>query len=250
MNDSNIFEKVEKNIDNLVEQNVSWSIPVTHAEIEKARNGIFEISISGNKLLPRSWFPEKMKDIKLLCLAGAGGQQAPLCAAAGANVTVLDLSKNMLLRDKAVVEKENLSIKIEQGNMCDMSRFSDECFDIIINPPSLFYVPNVTPVYQECCRILKKGGSFILCAPNPANYLCEYIQDGDYYIACNKLPYKSYEHDNQGDWIEYGHTLDNYIGELTRSGFCITGFFEDGYDNNSDAADFLETCFVIKAIKK
>lgn len=250
MNNNDIFKKVEKNIDNLVNQNVSWSIPVTHEEIEKTRNGIFEISISGNKMLPRDWFPRTMKGIKILCLAGAGGQQAPICAASGADVTVLDLSENMLLRDKAVAEQENLSIKIEQGNMCDMSRFTDESFDIILNPPSLFYVPDVTPVYQECYRILKKGGIFLLCAPNPTNYLCEYIQEGGYYMACNKLPYKSYEHDNQGDWIEYGHTLDDYIGGLIRSGFCITGFFEDGYDNNSDAVAFLETCFVIKSIKQ
>jgi len=232
-----------------VTHNVSWSIPVSHEEIEKVKSGIFEISISGNKLLPRDWFPESMKDVKILCLAGAGGQQAPLCAAAGADVTVLDLSENMLLRDKAVAERENLSIKLEQGNMCDMSRFADESFDIILNPPSLFYVPDVIPVYKECFRILKKGGTFILCGANPMNYIYEYIEESDYYAICNTLPYKSYEHDNQGDWIEYGHTLDDYIGGLTRNGFTITGFFEDGYDENSTAVDFLDTCFIIKAIK-
>lgn len=249
MNQHDIFKKVEENINNLAEQNVSWSIPVTHEEIEKARKGVFEISISGNKALPRDWFPKTLKGVKLLCLAGAGGQQAPLCAALGAEVTVLDLSEKMLLRDREVAERENLGITTERGNMCDMSRFADESFDIILNPPSLFYVPNVAPVYRECRRILKKGGTFILCAPNPTNYLCEYVQEGGYYMACNKLPYRSFEHDDQGDWIEYGHTLDDYIGGLTRSGFLITGFFEDGYDADSDAAAFLETCFVIRATK-
>ncbi len=249
MNNNDIFKQVESNINNLVNENVWWSIPVTHEQIEKTKNGTFEISISGNKLLPRNWFPQSLIGVKILCLAGAGGQQAPLCAASGADVTVLDLSENMLLRDKIVAEQENLSIKIEHGNMCDMSRFADESFDLIINPPSLFYVPDVLPVYQECYRVLKKNGTFIMCAPNPSNYLCDYVEEGDYYVACNKLPYKSYEHDNQGDWIEYGHTLENYIGGLAATGFSITGFFEDGYDDNSDAAAFLETCFVIKAIK-
>lgn len=249
MKENEIFEQVKKNINKLVNHNVSWSIPVTHEAVERARSGIFEMSISGHKLLPRDWFPQQLNGIKLLCLAGAGGQQAPLCAAAGAEVTVLDLSENMLLRDKEVAEREHLAITLEQGNMCDLSRFADETFDVILNPPSLFYVPDVAQVYQECYRVLKKGGALMLCAANPVNYLCDYVEAGGYYMACNTLPYKSYEHDNQGDWIEYGHTLDDYIGGLTRRGFVITGFFEDGYDENSKVEDFLDTCFIIKATK-
>ena len=249
MENEEIFKQVENNINNLVNANVSWSIPVTHEYIEKVRSGIFEISISGSKLIPRDWFPKNLEGVKILCLAGAGGQQAPLCAASGADVTVLDLSINMLNQDRIVAEQENLSIKIEHGNMCDLSRFADQSFDIILNPPSLFYVPDVMPVFRECYRVLKKDGTFMMCAPNPVNYLCEFVEDGGYYMVCNKLPYKSYEHDNQGDWIEYGHTLEKYIGGLIQSGFMITGFFEDGYNDESEAVVFLETCFVIKANK-
>lgn len=108
-------------------------------------------------MLPRDWFPQSLKGVKLLCLAGAGGQQAPICAALGADVTVLDISENMLLRDKMVAEQENLSINIEHGNMCDLSRFANEKFDLILSPPSLFYVPDVMPVYQECYRIMTSG---------------------------------------------------------------------------------------------
>lgn len=249
MDDFNVFKQVEKNIDKLADANVAWSIPTSHEEIEKSRSGHFEINISGSKVIPRNWFPDDLKGVKILCLAGAGGQQAPLCAAAGADVTVLDLSENMLERDRVVAERENLKIRFEHGNMCDLARFIDESFDIVLNPPSMMYVPNVMSVYKECYRVLKPGGIFIICAPNPTNYLCEYVEDGSYYIACNKLPYKSYEHDNQGDWIEYGHTLEDYLGGLIQSGFVITGFFEDGYDNESDTPAFQETCFVVKANK-
>jgi 2-polyprenyl-3-methyl-5-hydroxy-6-metoxy-1,4-benzoquinol methylase len=250
MDDFDVFRQVEKNIDKLAEANVGWSIPVSHEEIEKARSGHLEINISGSKVIPREWFPDDITGVKILCLAGAGGQQAPLCAAAGADVTVLDLSENMLGRDRIVAEQEKLPMKIVHGNMCDLSRFADESFDIVINPPSLMYVPNVMPVFNECYRVLKKGGALMICAPNPTNYLCEYVEEGGYYIACNKLPYISYEHDNQGDWIDYGHTLEDYLGGLIQSDFTITGFYEDDYNQESDASAFLETCFVVKASKR
>jgi len=249
MKNEDIYKQVECNINNLVDNNVYWSVPVTNEDIEKVKNGCFEISISGNKALPSEWFPENMAGVKILCLAGAGGQQSPLCAAAGADVTVLDLSENMLKRDKMVAERENLLIQIEHGNMCDLSRFTNESFDIIINPPSLFYVPDVLPVFQECYRVLKSGGTFIMCAPNPTNYLCEYVEDEGYYVVCNKLPYKSFEHDDQGTWIEYGYTLDSYIGGQVKCGFSIVGFFEDSLDNQIDETVFCETCFVTRAIK-
>lgn len=246
MKNNEIYKKVEDNINNLVDKKVGWSIPVTSEQVEEAKNGKLKFCLSDSKEMPKEWFPDNMKDVKILCLAGAGGQQAPLLAATGADVTLLDLSKKMLEQDEFVAKRDNLKIKIEHGNMCDLSRFQDESFDMIINAPSLFYVPDVLPVFKESYRVLKKGGTFIMSAPNPVNYLCEYVEEGNYYKACNKMPYKSYEHDNQGDWIEFGHTLESYIGGQIKCGFAIIGFFEDG---NNDNGEFCETGFVTRAIK-
>lgn len=51
-----------------------------------------------------------VKDKKILCLASAGGQQAPVLAAAGANVTVFDFSQKQLDQDKMVAERDNLTL--------------------------------------------------------------------------------------------------------------------------------------------
>lgn len=48
----------------------------------------------------------------MLCLAGAGGLQAPLLACAGAEVTVLDLSERMLDKDRAVAAREDQANKL------------------------------------------------------------------------------------------------------------------------------------------
>jgi len=230
-----VFAKVQKNIDDLANQNVGWAKPVTHEQIQayiaqgKPPETVF--------MPPREWLFEEMKGKEVLCLAGAGGQQAPLLAALGANVTVFDLSANMLAKDKLAAQRERLAIQIVQGNMCDLSRFSDEAFDMIVNPPSLMYVPDVLPVFRECYRVLKKQGVLIVCAPNPINFICEFDEKTQNYIACNTLPYKSYEHDDQGAWIEYGHTLESYIGGQISAGFSLTGFYER--KNGEVEADFV-----------
>lgn len=74
-----------------------------------------------------------IKGKKVLCLAGAGGLQAPLLSCAGAKVTEIDISNKMLDKDRAIAKRENLSIEIVKGNMCDLSMFKDGYFDMIIN---------------------------------------------------------------------------------------------------------------------
>lgn len=143
----NIFEQVEKNINNLVENNVNWSACATAEEMQRAREGRLSIKFF-DKEVPADWLKD-VKGKKVLCLAGAGGLQAPLLACAGAEVTVLDLSEKMLEKDQKIAEEEQLNIRIEKGNMCDLSRFADGSFDCVLNPTSLMYVPDVKPVHTS-----------------------------------------------------------------------------------------------------
>lgn len=91
--------------------------------------------------------------------------QGPLLACAGADVTVLDLSEGMLEKDREIARRENLPMRILKGNMCDLSLFADGTFDLILNPPSLMYVPDPAIVFGECSRVLRKGGTLIMAAP-------------------------------------------------------------------------------------
>ena len=239
----NVYEKVEKNINDLVENNVNWSACATSEEMQKAREGQLTLKFF-DKEIPTEWLKD-IKGKKVLCLAGAGGLQAPLLACAGAEVTVLDLSEKMLEKDKQIAEQEHLNIRIEKGNMCDLSRFSDGSFDYIVNPTSLMYVPDVKPVFKECYRVLKAGGIFIMAAPNPINYMCDFINDenGGYYKAVNRMPYCSSDFDEMGDWIEYGHTMEDYIGGQIQCGFVINGYVE------CQMEDITELHFLTRAVK-
>lgn len=237
-----IFEQVEKNIDNLVTNHVDWSACASKEELGAARAGKLKLRFFDREI-PEDWL-EDIKGKKVLCLAGAGGLQAPLLACAGAEVTVIDISNKMLDKDRKIAKDENLSIEIVKGNICDLSMFGDCCFDYILNPPSLMYIPELSVVFRECYRVLKKGGVLVMMAPNPINYVCDYIEDenGGYYKAVHRMPFCSKDYDDS-DWIEYGHTMEEYLGGLIACGFLINGYLECQMD------DITELHFMVRAIK-
>ena len=136
-----------------------------------------------------------------------------------------------------------LPLRTVHGSMTDLSMFPDGSFDLIVNPPSLMYVPDVAPVFRECMRVLAPGGTLLMAAPAPVNYLCDWDEKQQVYIACNRMPYNSAEHADQGDWIEFGHTMEQYLGGLTEAGFMIAGYIEE------QAEDITELSFAVKAVK-
>lgn len=158
-----LYKQVENNMDDLVDNQVWWSNCATAEQMDAAKNGSLEITLGGSKPVPKDWIAH-ISGKKVLCLAGAG---------AGAKVTVMDISRKMLDKDILMAQKYDLDIRIEKGNMEDLSRFEDESFHFIVNPASLFYVPSVHPVFKECYRVLKKGGALILAVPAPIAYVCE-----------------------------------------------------------------------------
>lgn len=137
---NNIIKHNEKAWDKKVEDKWSWTIPVTSQQIAMAKEGNVEIGLTCGKILPRNWLPNSLNGQNILCLASGGGQQGPLLAAAGARVTVFDISEKQLEQDKMVAKREGLNFRTVKGNMCDLSTFSDEEFDIVYCPVSAIYI--------------------------------------------------------------------------------------------------------------
>jgi 2-polyprenyl-3-methyl-5-hydroxy-6-metoxy-1,4-benzoquinol methylase len=72
---------------------------------------LYPIVSLNTKPVPRGWFPD-LNGCDVLCLASGGGQQGPVLAAAGANVTVFDISSRQLAQDRLVAEREVYSFKL------------------------------------------------------------------------------------------------------------------------------------------
>ena len=238
-----IFDRVERNIDALVENDVNWSACATPEQLQQAREGKLALTFGVDGVVPAGWLGD-LRGKRVLCLAGAGGLQAPLLACAGAEVTVLDLSERMLDKDRVVAAQESLDIRLEHGNICDLSRFEDASFDLVFNPPSLCYVPDVNPVFREVYRVLKPGGTFMMVSMNPIAYVCDWDESAGCYKAVNRMPYCSAEHPDQGEWVEYGHTMESYLGGQIAAGFVITGYLED------QTEDVTELYFITRSEKR
>jgi len=122
-----------------------WTIPVSDEQIQEAKKGLIKIVLTPFKVVPKEWLGDIVNK-NVLCLASGGGQQGPILAAAGSNVTVFDNSDKQLEQDDKAALKYHLKIKTIRGNMQDLSIFSDNYFDLIIHPVSNCFIDDIKPV--------------------------------------------------------------------------------------------------------
>jgi SAM-dependent methyltransferase len=218
-----------------------WTKPVSPEVIAAALRGEFVVLLTEQKPVPDPWIPP-LKGLDVLCLACGGGQQGPIFAAAGANVTVLDNSPKQLERDRYVAHREGLQLITVEGDMRDLSIFSNETFDFIFHPVSNVFCPDVLPVWQEAYRVLRFGGSLVAGFMNPTYYIFDIFEMEEkgelnvkyslpYSDAESLSPEKLEEFKKNGTPLEFSHTLADQIGGQCDAGFHIIGFYEDSMAN-------------------
>jgi SAM-dependent methyltransferase len=213
-----------------------WTQPVSHEVIEKARQGEFNILLTENIPVPQRWFP-LLEGADVLCLASGGGQQGPVLAALGANVTVFDNSPGQLKQDQLVAEREALGLKTVNGDAADLSMFTDESFDLVFNPCSTVFMQDVRAVWRECYRVLRHGGVLMTGSMNPVHYIFDlYKADEGVLEIAHSIPYSDLtsipkedldELIEKGLPVEFGHSLTDLLGGQCDAGFAITDMFED-----------------------
>jgi SAM-dependent methyltransferase len=223
--------------DKQVEQGNPWTVPVTTEQVNAARRGEWSVLLTPTIPVPRAWFgPLEGKDT--LLLASGGGQQGPILAAAGAQVTVFDNSPRQLERDRSVAERDGLDIRTIQGDMRDLSIFPDASFDLIFHPVSNCFIDDVRAVWRGAFRVLRPGGTLLAGFNNPLMYLFDFEQsekEGVYQVR-HKLPhadidvYSAEERERlfgPNAPLEWSHSFDEQIGGQLEAGFLLAGFYED-----------------------
>ena len=143
--------------DREVDSGNEWTRPVGSDVIARARAGDWSVVLIGYQPVPRDWFPAGLAGAAALCLASGGGQQGPVLAAVGADVTVFDNSPRQLGRDEEVAAREGLAIRTVLGDMRDLGAFPDARFDVVFNPVSNVFCPELAPVWRESFRVLRPG---------------------------------------------------------------------------------------------
>jgi SAM-dependent methyltransferase len=158
-------------------------------------------------------------------------------AAAGARVTVFDNSPRQLGQDRAVADRDGLSIETVEGDMADLSCFPTRRFGLIVHPCSNTFVPDVRPVWRECFRVLKPGGVLLAGVCNPVLFLFDEDMpaSGDLVVKYS-IPYSDLtslteaerrRYTDKNEPLVYGHTLEDQIGGQLDAGFLLTAMFED-----------------------
>ncbi len=234
-----------------------WTQPVSSEVIAKARQGEFSVVLTENIAVPQRWFPS-LKGADVLCLASGGGQQGPVLAAVGANVTVFDNSPSQLKQDQLVVEREALSLKTVEGDAADLSMFADESFDLVFNPCSTVFMSDVRIVWKECYRVLRHGGVLMTGSMNPVHYIFDlYKADEGILEIAHSIPYSDLisipkedldELIEKGLPVEFGKSLTELLGGQCDAGFVITDMYED-YMMDSPLHKYHPSYIATRAVK-
>ena len=182
---------------------------------------------------PCGWLGGNVKGKRMLCLAAGGGKHSTLFATAGAIVTVVDISPEQLEQDRAAAHRRGLEIRVVQASMDNLGELANASFDIVVQPVSTCYVPDVRPVYREVARVLAGGGIYVSQHKQPVNQQAETLPTGRGYLLSERYyrsgPLPSLTVDvlhREAGTIEYLHRWDELLGELCRAGFAIEDITE------------------------
>ena len=180
-----------------------------------------------------------------------------MLAAAGANVTVFDNSPKQLDRDRDVAQREVLELQTVLGDMRDLSAFPDGTFDVVFNPVSKVYCPDLAPVWAECYRVLRPGGSLLVGFMNPDIYIFDSAaaDRGELSVRFS-IPYSdttsltaeelaALEHDT----LQFSHTMSAQIGGQLAAGFAIIGWDEAPH-HAGPTANYMPGYYATRAIKQ
>lgn len=201
------------------------------------------------KVDPLGWLGGDIRGKQVLCLAAGGGRQSALYAAAGGEVTVVDISPAMLELDREVARERQLSVRTVEASMDAMPMLDDGQFDVVIHPVSTCYVPDVLAVYREVARVMRGGGVYVSQHKQPSSLQASldasprgYELVEPYYRE-GPLPAAEPSRLREAGAMEFVHRWEQLIGGMCRSGFLIEDLVEPFHaEPDAAAGTFAHRC--------
>jgi SAM-dependent methyltransferase len=209
--------------DERVRRRAPHTLPITREELD---NPYAIIDDCG-------WLNGNVRGRRVLCLAAGGGRHGPLCAAAGAIVTVVDLSPATLALDEECARHYGLQLRTVEASMDDLSALGDSTFEVVLQPVSTCYVSDLRAVYREVARVTAPDGLYISQHKQPASLQAElrpaargYVVSEPYFRT-EPLPEMITEcQHREAGTVEYLHRWQELVGGLCRAGFVLEDLVE------------------------
>jgi SAM-dependent methyltransferase len=138
----------------------------------------------------------------------------------------------MLELDREVAAERRLELRTVEASMDDLACFTAAEFDLVVQPVSTCYVPQIGPVYAEVARIVRPGGLYISQHKTPQSLQADVqpgargYELGEPYYRTGPLPAVVGSRHREEGTLEYVHRWDELIGLLCRSGFVVEDLVE------------------------
>ncbi len=218
--------------DQLADRSVPLALPAADEAFGDPRSWLGGGGPNGG----RPWLPASLAGLEVLCLAAGGGKHGPLYAAAGAKVTVVDLSPAMLELDRQVARERGIDLDIVQGSMDDLGVFEAARFDIVIHPVSTCYLPDVSAVFAAVARVTRPGGRYVSQHKSPVSLQASLTTNGagryEVLHAASRrepLPQEPPSRLREAGTQEFIQSLSDILGGICRAGFVIEDVHEPGH---------------------
>ena len=144
--------------------------------------------------------------------------------------------------------------------MADLSAFDSASLDLIVNPVSTLFVPELDPIWAECGRTLRPGGVLMAGFLNPDEFVFDpdALDNEGRFVVRYPLPYAELatldkvqiaERRRNRQMFHFSHTMEAQLGGILRAGFVVTDFFEDHRPDSDQnpIRDFMPSYFVVRA---
>lgn len=173
----------------------------------------------------------------VLVLAGGGGWHPIMFAKLGARVTCFDISTRQLETVGEFAAKKDVSVRLEEGDMVDLSRFKTSSFHVVWHVHSLVFTDQPEKVFREVASTLKRGGIYRMETMHPFGFRMYEGWTGTGWTMRTNYHDRSPIKFADGYWddgtvrveaptLEYGHTIERIVNGIASSGMVVTGLWE------------------------
>lgn len=163
---------------------------------------------------------------RVLELGCANGASAVALARKGAKVISVDPSADHLLAARRLAEDHGVRVEFHQGDLADLAFVRGETIHVCLAVYSLAQSDDLSRVFRQVHRVLRRDAPFVMSLPHPFFHL---IEPG----ATRPEMTEPYPSPNSFSWEHAGHTrssrlhsIADIVTQLTRCNFRVDAMVE------------------------